>query len=137
MSSERSKSEPAFDLRTEHLQHAASAGTKIEQRAERLVGKRRADRLLHRFVGDMEFANAVPLGGVSTEISLRCCSTRLPHRGQPFAVTRDGLVARIEAFDKRARHVRASTVFGKPEEGPRPFPKALHQPCFDQELEVP
>ena len=101
-----------------------------------LSAQRRTDCVFHRLVGDVELADAIPLGGVSTEISLRRCSTRLPHRRQPFAVTRDGLVAGIEAFDKRARDVRASTVFGKPEEGPRPLPEALDQPCFDQELEV-
>ena len=84
----------------------------------------------------MEFADAIPLGGVGTEISLRRCGTRLPHRRQSFAVTRDGLVAGIEALDERAGDVRASTVFGKPEECPRALPEALDQPCFDQELEV-
>ena len=121
---------------TEQFEHAAGAGAEIEQRAERLVGERRADRVLHRLVGDMQLADAVPLGGVGAEISLRCCGARLPHRWQPFAVTRDGLVAGIEALDQRAGDVRASAVLGKPEEGPGPLPEALDQPGFDQQLEV-
>ena len=47
--------------RAEQFEHAPGAGAEIEQRADRLVGERRADRFLDRGVGDMQLADAVPL----------------------------------------------------------------------------
>ncbi len=85
------EAEPALDVGPEHFEHAPGAGAEIEQRAERLVGKRRADRVLHRFVGDVQLADAIPFRGMRAEISLRGGGARLPHRGEPLAVARDGL----------------------------------------------
>jgi len=47
------ETEPALDVRSEHLEHASGAGAEIEQRAKRFVSERGADRTLHRFVGDV------------------------------------------------------------------------------------
>ena len=76
--------------RAEQFEHAAGAGAEIEQRAERLVGERRADRCFDRGVGDMQLADAVPLGGMRAEIGLRRGGARRAHRGEPLAVARDG-----------------------------------------------
>ena len=65
------EAEAALDVGREQFEHAAGAGAEIEQRAERLVGQRRADRVFDRGVGDMQLADAVPLGGVAAEIILR------------------------------------------------------------------
>ena len=97
------EAEAALDRRPEQFEHAAGAGAEIEQRAERLVGERRADRLLHRLVGDVQLADAVPLGGVAREIVLRRGGARGAHRGEPLAVARDGRVVGIEPCDKLAR----------------------------------
>ena len=71
------EAEPALDLGAEQFEHAAGAGAEIEQRAERLVGERGADRVLHRLVGDVQLADAVPFGGVRAEIGLRRGGARL------------------------------------------------------------
>src|SRR5262245_33669199 len=63
--------EAALNLLTEKLEHPPGTGPKIEQGAERLFGKRGADCILNRIVGHMQVADAVPLGGVRTEIGLR------------------------------------------------------------------
>ena len=65
------EAEPALDLAAEQFEHAAGAGAEIQQRTERLVGERCADRLLDRRVGDVQLADAVPFGGVRAEIGLR------------------------------------------------------------------
>ena len=78
--------EPALDRGAEQFQHAAGAGAEIEQRAHRLVAERVHDRPLHRVVGGVQFADAVPLRGMRAEIILRGFRARLAHGGQPFAV---------------------------------------------------
>ena len=59
---------------------AAYVIREIEQRAHRHIGERGADRLLHRRVGDMKLANAVPLRGVAAEIGLRRLRALRSHR---------------------------------------------------------
>ena len=44
------------------------------------------DRLLHRLVGGMQLAQAIPFRRMVAEIILRGLGARLAHRGQPFAV---------------------------------------------------
>ena len=65
--------------------------------------KRGADRLLDRLVGDMQLADAIPLGGVPAEIGLRGGGARGAHRGEPLAVAQQRGVGRIEAPDELAR----------------------------------
>ena len=94
--------EPALDMRAEHFQDAAGAGAEIEQRAERPIGQRVADGGLHRLVGDMQLADAVPLRGMGAEVILRGGGARRPHRGEPLAVAQRGRVGAVEAIDQRA-----------------------------------
>ena len=103
--------EAALEIGAEHFQHAAGAGAEIEQRAERPVGQRVADRGLDRLVGDVQLADAVPFGGVGAEIVLRGGGARGAHRGEPLAVARDHRVLR----DRAARSAsRASSALPPP-----------------------
>ena len=128
------EAEPALDLGAEQFEHAAGAGAEIQERAERLVGERGADRVLHRLIGDMQLADAVPLGGMRAEIGLRGGGARRPHRGEPLAVARDGRVGRIEPVEQRAGDLGAAAMLGQPEEGPGALAEALDQPGLGQKL---
>lgn len=76
------EAEAAFDFRAEQFEHAAGAGAEVEQRAERLVAERLADRRFDGLVGNVQFADAVPLGGMFAEIELGGCGAlRAPRRG--------------------------------------------------------
>ncbi len=55
------EAEAALDVGGEEFEHAPGAGAEIEQRPDRLVGERGADRLFDRGVGDVQLADAVPL----------------------------------------------------------------------------
>ncbi len=107
MSSDRSRPSPRSICGAEQFEHAPGAGAEIEQRAERLVGERVADRLLDRFVGDVELADAVPFGGVARG------SRPAPRRraraataDEPVAVAGDDRVVGIEPRDQRAGDAR-------------------------------
>ena len=130
------EAEPAFDFLAEQFEHAAGAGAEIEQRAERLVGERCADRVFDRVVGDVQLADAVPFGGMRAEIGLRRGGAGLAHRGEPLAVARNRLVGGIEPLEQRARHLGAAAVLGQPEEGPGALAEALDQPGLGQQLEM-
>ena len=73
-----------LDIGCEQFEHAAGAGAEVEQRADRLVGKRGADCLFDRGVRDMQLADAVPLAGVTPEITLRCRGAGGTDRRQPL-----------------------------------------------------
>ena len=130
------EAEPALDLGAEQFEHAAGAGAEIEQRAERLVGERGADGVFDRLVGDVQLADAVPFGGVRAEIGLRGGGARLPHRGEPLAVARDGRIGRIEPREQRARNLGPAAVLGQAEERPGALAEALDQAGFGQQLEM-
>ena len=103
MSSDRSRPRPRSICGAEQFEHAAGAGAEIEQRAERPVGERGADRGLDRVVGDVQLADAVPLGGVLAEIGLRGGGARLR---APRRAAR-GRARRSDRPDRAARAARA------------------------------
>ena len=131
------EAEAALEIGAEQFEHAAGAGAEIEQRAERPVGERRADRLLDRLVGDVKLADAVPLGGVAREIVLRSRGPRGADGGQPLAVARHRRVGRIEPADQFARQRGAAAALAQPEKRPRALAEPLHQARFRQKLEMP
>jgi hypothetical protein len=131
------EAKPTFDLTPEQLQHPSRAGAEIEQRAERLVGERLADRGLHRLVGDVQIADAVPLGSVLTEIGLRGSRPGRPDVGKPLTVAGDHRVAGVETLQHCAGHGRAAALLCQPEERPGPLAEALDQAGFGEQLEVP
>ena len=120
----------------EQFQHAAGAGAEIEQRADRLVGERGADRLFDGGVGDMKFADAIPLGGVAAEIILRRGGARGAHRGEPLAVAGDDRIVGIEPRDHRARDIGGAAALAQTEERPRAFAEALDQPGLGEEAQM-
>ena len=129
--------EPALERRAEHFEDAAGAGAEIEQRAERLVGERIADRLLHRLVRHVQLADAVPLRGMRPEIVLGCGGALRADRGEPVAVAGDDRILGVEPGDQRARKLRAAALLGHAEERPGAFAEALDQAGLDQEPEMP
>ena len=131
------EAEAALDVIGEQLQHAAGAGAEIEQRADRLVGERAADRFFHGGIGDMKFSDAVPLGGVPAEIILCRGGARGAHRGEPLAVAGDDRVVGIEPRDHRARDVGGAAALAQTEERPRAFAEALDQAGLGEEAQMP
>ena len=118
----------ALDMRPEQFEHPPGSRAKIEQRTKRPVCERREDRAFHRFVGDMQAADAIPLGGMPAEIILRRAHARRAHGGQPFAVARECAIVRIEPRDQDARQFGCLALLGKTEERPRALTKPLDQP---------
>ena len=137
MSSDRSMPSPRSMRGAEQFQHAAGAGAEIEQRAERPVGERLADRALDRLVGDVQLADAVPFRGMRAEIVLRGCGARAraprrAARGRAAAIGSFG----IEPRDQRARELGAAAALGQAEERPGALAEALDQAGFGQQLEM-
>ena len=125
--------ESALDIAGEQFEHSPGAGAEIEQRADRPVGKRDADRLFNGGVGDMKFADTIPLRGMAAEIILCRGSPAGAHCGEPLAVPRDDRVLGIEPSDQGARDIGAATAaLAEPEERPGAFTKPLDQPGFGQ-----
>ena len=118
--------ESAFEIGPEHFQDAAGASAEIEQRAERPLQERLADRALDRLVGDMQLADAIPLRGMGAEIILGRRGAREPHRREPVAVARDHRVLGVEPGDQLAREFGCGAGFGKAEKRPGPFPETLN-----------
>ena len=96
------KPEPALNVAGEKFEHAAGAGAKIEQRADRLFGECLADRAFHGGVGGMELADPVPFGGMPAEIILRGRGA-----GGPDAENRSRSRTIIGSRRRAARSVRA------------------------------
>ena len=55
------EAEAALDVGGEKFEHASGAGAEIEQRTDRLVGERRADRVFDGGVGDMQLCGYGPI----------------------------------------------------------------------------
>ena len=125
-----------LDPRPEQFEHAPGAGAEIEQRAHRDIGERGADRFLHRLVGDMKLANAVPLRGMAAEIGLRRLRALRPHGDKTLAVAPERGVVGIEAGHELARERRRPAPLGQTEEGPRPFAETLDQASFRQQSQM-
>ena len=128
--------EAALDVAGEQFEHAPGAGAEIEQRADRLVAERGADRFFDRGVGDVQPADAVPFGGVAAEIILRGGGAGGAHGGQPLAVAGDDRIVRIEPGDQGAGDVGGAAALAQAEKCPRSFAVALDQAGFGQKPQV-
>ena len=117
------EAEPALDAAARTV--PACARCRCRDRAAsgtRCPASARADRLLDRLVGDMQLADAVPLGGVPAEIGLRRRGARRAHRGEPLAVAQQRGVGRIEPPDQLARQLgrrRRARPAGRTPRSPR------------------
>ena len=125
-----------LDLRPEQFEHPPGSRAEIEQRTKRPVRERRQDRAFHRFVGDMQAADAIPLGGMAAEIVLRRAHARRAHGGEPFAVAGEYPIVRIEPGDQDARQFGRLALLGKTEERPRALAEALDQPRLGEQPEM-
>src|SRR6516165_8201532 len=97
------KAKTALDCRPQELEHASCTRPEVEQSAQALSGKRRDDCLLDGLLGHMKIANAVPFGGVTAEIVLRCGGALRPHQRQPLTVARKRGVRRIKPCNEIPR----------------------------------
>ena len=131
------KPEPALDIAGEQFQHAAGAGAEIEQRADRLVGERRADGIFDGGIGDMELADAVPFRGVAAEIILRRGGAGGAYRGEPLAVAGDDRIVGIKPRDQRAGDVGAAARSPRRKNAQEPSRKRSTRPRFGQEPQMP
>ena len=84
----------------------------------------------------MQLADAVPLSGMATKVSLGCGGTLRPHGGEPFPITGERCILRIEAGNELARQLGRPAPLPEAEECPRSFTEALDQPGFGQEPQV-
>ena len=84
-----------LDVGTEEFEHAAGAGAEIEEGAHRGARQRRFDSRFNGFVGNMELADAVPLGCVAAKIGLGDGGAMGSHGGEALAVARHGGVGRV------------------------------------------
>ena len=78
--------ETALDLRREQFEHPPRPSAEIEKCAKGSVRERPDDRRLDRLIGDMQLADAVPLGRVLAKIILRRLRPLRPHRGETLAI---------------------------------------------------
>ena len=95
-----------------------------------------ADRLLDGGVGDVKFADAIPLGGMPAEIVLCRGGARGAHRGEPLAVAGDHRVVGIEPRDHRARDIGGAAALAQTEERPRAFAEALDQAGLGEKAQM-
>ncbi len=120
----------------EEFEHAAGAGAEIEQRTDRLIAERGADRRFDRGVGDVQLADAVPFGGMAAKIILRGGGARGAHGGEPLAVAGDDRIVGVEPRDQGAGDVGGAAALAEAKESPRSFAVALDQSGFGQEPQM-
>ena len=130
MSQRQINPEAALDLAGEQFEHASGTGAEIQQRADRLVGERGANRRFDRGIGDVQLADPVPFGGVAAEIILRRCGAGGTYRGKPLAVARDDRIVGVEARDQSAGDIGGVAVLAEAEERPRTLAMPLNQAGF-------
>ena len=121
----------------EQLEHAPRAGAEIDQQLERPAPQRLDDRLLDVVLGDMQGANAVPVGGVRLKIGLRRGFALALQGVGPLAVAGDDAVGAVDEAEDVERQPAAGRAVGDVEIGPAPLAEALDQPGLGQQLQMP
>ena len=114
------------------LQHAAGAGAKIEQGADRLVADHRHDRRLDPLLRGVQGADIVPVRRALGEIGGGLAAPRLARHVEPRAVGDEQRVGGIEARNQVARE--GAALVGEPEKRPGALALALGEPGLDQQL---
>jgi hypothetical protein len=121
----------------EQLENTPSAGAEVDQQLERAMPQALDDRLLDVVLGDVQGANAVPVGGVRLKIGL-CRGFALALQGVgPLPIAGDNAVGAIDEREDVERQTAAGRAVGNVEIGPAAFAEALDQPGLGQELQVP
>ena len=137
MSSERSMPSPRSRSGPEHFQDAAGAGAEIEQRAERPLGQRLADRAPRPPRRRRAACGCGPIArrarGNSPARRRRARARTAVSRSRSRAII--GVLG-IEPRDQRTRELGAAAALGQAEERPGAFAEALDQAGLDQQLEV-
>ena len=93
--------------------------------------------VLDRRVGDMQRADAVPLGGVAAEIGLRGGGALRPAPRRAARGRAPASGRRDRAARSVARQVGGAAALAQAEERPRAFAEALDQPGLGEELQMP
>ena len=106
--------------------------------ANRLFANHRHHRRLDPFLGRVQRADAVPVGGALGEIGGGLAAARFSGHRQPRAVGDEHRVGRIEAGDQIAgqRAAGAGAAVGKPEKRPGALALALGEAGLDQQFEM-
>ena len=121
-------------VRGEELQHAPSAGAKIEQIAERLRADDVEERGFNPLLRRMQRADLIPIGGARGEIGGRLLAARFARNVEADAVGVHDRIGRIETAQPFMR--QRSTRFGEAEEGPGALALARGEPCLDQQAQM-
>ena len=102
----------------EQLEDAPGAGAEIDQQLERTVPQRLDDGLLDVVLGDMQGANAVPVGGVRLEIGLRRGFALALQGVGALTVAGDDAVGAVDKVEDVERQPAAGRAVGR--RGSRP-----------------
>ncbi len=128
--------EAALDIGAKQFEHPAGAGAEVKQRTDRLRAECAADRLLDGDVSDVQLADAIPFGGVTTKIILRRGGAGGADGGEPFAIAGDHRIVRVDACNQVAGDVGGAAALTQPKECPRSLAVALHQSGLGQKPQV-
>ena len=109
----------------------------IHQELDRSCAERLVHRGLDLFLGDVQRADRVPLGGMSLEIGLRSFSARLLHGGGSRPVTGQSEIGRIEACHDGASERRFGAAVGEAEEDPGALAEAADETGLHHQLQMP
>ena len=94
-------------------------------------------RLLDLALGDVQRADAVPIGGVRAEIALRGGFALALQGVGPLAIARDHAVGAVDEAENVEREPAAGRAVGDVEIGPAPLAEALDQAGLGQQLQMP
>jgi hypothetical protein len=122
--------------RADELQHAAGAGAKVEEGADRAVADCIPDGSLHRLLRRMQRADAVPIRGKAGKERLRRLGAGAAHGGQPRPVGGKLAVGGIKGCYERLEGMSGAATVSQPKERPGAFAVALDQPRFGKKLKM-
>ena len=123
--------------RSEHLEHAAGTGAEIHEVPDLTLASRLEHRAFDGGLADVEPADAVPGGGVVTEVGCRALGPLAAHAVESLQVARQLVIVRGQQFEQRPRHARALAALRQTVEHPGAFGQALEQAGVAQQLQVP
>ena len=130
------EAEAAPEARAEQLEHAPRSRAEIDEQIERAVAERAGDGGLHVGLGDVQRADAVPIGGVGLEVGLRGCLALVLQGFGAAQVAHDQRVATVDALEDQPGKLATLPGLGEAEVHPAALRGALDQPGLGQQLQV-
>jgi hypothetical protein len=127
----------APDMGREEFKHAAGSGAGIEHGIELLPGQQIDNGALDVFLGDMQRADALPVGGVGLEIGRGLPRPRGAHLGEALAIRlRLRIALRCGERQQRGAERSGGAPVGGAVEDPAAFLEALQEARFAEELQM-